>query len=192
MYRMYRGSREFGVVAILIATNIIIFLATYFLDNLFYFLALKPSLVLVQPWTLVTSMFVHSGISHIFGNMVTLYFFGGFLSQLIGEKRLLFLYLLGGVLGNILYVMLAPSYSVAVGASGAVFAVGGALAVMRPKVKVFIFPIPVPLPLWVAVVGGFFILSFFPNVAWQAHLGGLLYGLVWGYLFRRRERRSIY
>ena len=78
--------------------------------------------------------------------------------------------------------------SIAVGASGAVFAVGGALAVMRPKLKVFIFPIPLPLNLWIAVIGGLVILSFLPYVAWQAHLGGLIVGLIAGYIFRRKER----
>jgi membrane associated rhomboid family serine protease len=59
---------------------------------------------------------------------------------------------------------------------------------MRPRLRVFIFPIPAPLPLWAAVIGGFLILSFFPGVAWQAHLGGLVLGLAAGYFFRKRER----
>ncbi|GAI53526.1 unnamed protein product, partial [marine sediment metagenome] len=95
---------------------------------------------------------------------------------------------IGGILGNILYILLAPPLSIAIGASGAVFALGGVLAIMRPKLRVLVFPIPVPLPLWAAVIGGFLIISFFPNVAWQAHLGGLAFGLTIGYFFRRRER----
>jgi membrane associated rhomboid family serine protease len=79
-----------------------------------------------------------------------------------------------------------------VGASGAIFALGGALAMLRPKLPVLVFPIPVPMPLWIAVIGSFVVLSFIPSVAWQAHLGGLIVGLVAGYFFRRRERRSYY
>ena len=89
-------------------------------------------------------------------------------------------------------MLLAPSSYIAVGASGAIFALGGALAVMRPRLKVFVFPVPVPVPLWAAVIGGFFIISLLPGIAWQAHLGGLVFGLIAGYFFRRRERYLSY
>ncbi len=90
-------------------------------------------------------------------------------------------------MGSVWFIFLASPYSIAVGASGAVFALGGALAVMRPKLRVFVFPIPVPLPLWSAVIGGFLIISLFPHIAWQAHLGGLVFGLIAGCFFRKRE-----
>jgi len=90
--------------------------------------------------------------------------------------------------GNVLFILLAPPLSIVIGASGAVFALGGALTVMRPKLRVFVFPLPVPIPLWSAVIGGFLIISLFPHIAWQAHLGGLVSGLIAGYFFRKRER----
>ncbi len=106
---------------------------------------------------------------------------------------MLLIYFGGGVLGNIFFVLLGTLLNpdlaaVAVGASGAVFALGGALTVMQPNLRVFIFPIPAPLPLWVAVIGGFVILSFLPYVAWEAHLGGLLFGLIVGYILKGRGR----
>ena len=119
--------------------------------------------------------------------MLTLYFFGTYLSRLVGESKLLIAYFCGGIVGNVLFILLAPPYSIAIGASGAVFALGGALAVMRPKLRVFVFPIPAPIPLWSAVIGGFLIISLFPHIAWQAHLGGLVFGLIAGYFFRKRE-----
>jgi len=120
--------------------------------------------------------------------MLTLYFFGSYLSRLVGERNFLVVYFLGGILGNIFYLFIASPFSIAIGASGAVFAVGGALTVLRPKLTVFIIPIPVPIPLWIAVIGGFLILSFFPGVAWQAHLGGLVLGLAAGLFFKRQRR----
>ncbi|MBI4283397.1 MAG: rhomboid family intramembrane serine protease [Chloroflexi bacterium] len=142
-----------------------------------------------MPWTIVTNLFIHApfpAIWHVAGNMLTLYFFGSYLIQLIGERYFLIIYFVGGLVGNIFFMLLASPFSTAIGASGAVFAVGGALTVLRPKLPVFIFPIPVPIPLWVAVIGGFLIIS--PGIAWQAHLGGLLLGLMVGYFFRRQRR----
>jgi len=186
----YRSYRRFSLTPIwaLIGLNLLLFIATWVVPELIFFLGLKPAGVLARPWTMVTNLFLHGGIGHILANMITLYFFGRFLCLLVGDKKFLIVYFVGGILGNILYILLAPPLSIAIGASGAVFALGGVLTVMRPRLRVFVFPIPIPLPLWAAVIGGFLIISFFPNVAWQAHFGGLAFGLIMGYFFRRRER----
>jgi len=149
---------------------------------------LAPAGFAERPWTILTSLFLHGSFGHILGNMITLYFFGKYLRLLVGSSKFLLVYFIGGTLGGILYMLLAPPLSIAIGASGAVFALGGALAVMRPKLRVLVFPVPVPMPLWAAVIGGFVIISFLPNVAWQAHLGGLAFGAIGGYFFRRKER----
>lgn len=167
-------------------------MATAIVPKLIFLLGLQPAGFLSRPWTIVTSMFIHAGLWHVLANMMTLYFFGSAVFRLVAQGKFLFVYFIGGILGNILFILLAPPLSIAVGASGAVFALGGVLTMMRPKLRVFIFPIPVPIPLWVAVIGGFFILSFMPLIAWQAHLGGLILGLIAGYFFRRRERYSFY
>jgi len=187
----YRSYRRFSLntIWVLIAINVILFIATTINRDLIFLLGLNPISFLARPWTIVSNLFVHSGLWHIIVNMLALYFFGTYLSRLIGERKFLIVYFGGGILGNIAYLLLLPSpFSIAIGASGAIFALGGALAVMRPKLRVFLFPIPAPIPLWIAVIGGFFILILLPNVAWQAHLGGLVLGLIAGYLFRRKER----
>ena len=173
---------------VIIAINLLLLVASLIFTELLFYLGLIPAFLWSHPWTIVTSMFMHSGLWHCTANMLTLYFFGSYLSRLIGDSKFLIIYFSGGILGNVLYILLGDPLSIAVGASGAVFALGGALAVMRPKLKVFIFPIPIPLNLWIAVIGGFVILSFLPYVAWQAHLGGLIVGLIAGYIFRRKER----
>jgi len=120
--------------------------------------------------------------------MITLYFFGTYFNRLVGEKRFLIVYFVGGFVGNFFLLLLSglAPYTLALGASGAVFAIAGGLVILRPRLPVIIFPIPIPMPLFVAVLGGFVILSFLPSVAWQAHLGGLIVGLIAGYIFRRR------
>jgi len=186
----YRRYQRFNLnpIWIIIAINSFMFVATSVSPRLTSLLGLMPAIFLSQTWTIVTSLFIHSGLWHLLANMMTLYFFGSYFPRLVGDSKFLVVYFSGGILGNILYILLGEPLSIAVGASGAIFALGGALAMMRPKLRVFIFPIPIPLPLSIAVIGGFIILSFVPFVAWQAHLGGLIVGLISGYIFRRKER----
>lgn len=187
VYRSHRGS-EFFPIWFLIGANLLLFIVTLIAPTLIVFLGLIPASIVDRPWTIVSSIFLHSSIGHILANMITLYFFGRYLCALLGERKFLIVYFIGGVLGNILYILLAPPLSIAIGASGAIFALGGILVIMRPRLKVLVFPLPAPLPLWAAVIGGFLIISFLPNVAWQAHLGGLAFGLTIGYFFRKKER----
>jgi membrane associated rhomboid family serine protease len=175
-------------VLVLIAVNVVLYIATLADPDLIYTLGLQPSTWVERPWTLLTNLFIHGGLWHLAANMITLFFFGRYLSMMVGESRFLIVYFLGGIIGNFFFILLGPSDTLVIGASGAVFAVGGAFTLLAPKMKVFVFPIPVPLPLWVAVIGGFIILSFLPFVAWEAHLGGLLVGLAAGYFFKKRQR----
>ena len=163
------------------------FIATIISLDVLLNLGLVPVAFLDRPWTIVTNLFVHSGFWHIFGNMITFYFFGSFLSRLVGQNKLLMLYFGGGILGNILYILLGEPISIAVGASGAVYAIAGALVVMMPNLRVMLYFF-IPMPLWVVVLVFMVIFSFIPYVAWQAHLGGLIAGLIAGYFFRRQQR----
>ena len=187
MHKSYRRSL-LNPIWVLIGTNVLLFIITLAMPRIILFFGLMPAGVASRPWTVLTCLFLHAGIGHILGNMITLYFFGRYLRALVGDKRFLIVYFVGGMLGSLCYMLLAPPLSISIGASGAVFAVGGVLTVMRPKLKVLVFPIPVPLPLWSAIIGGFVIISFFPNVAWQSHLGGLVFGLVMGYFLRKQEQ----
>ena len=180
---------------VLIVVNIIIFILTTIDSELINVLALNAINVFHFPWTMVTSMFVHLGPWHLIFNMWTLYFFGTYLSRLVGWGRFFIVYFCGGILGGVFYILMASPFTWVAGASGAIFALGGAMAVMRPNIKVIVFPIPAPIPLWIAVIGGFVILTLLSNsmnIAWQAHMGGLVFGLIMGYFFRRRERSSSY
>ena len=158
--------------------------------------ALSDRLAMAKPisesgyFTIMTSIFVHANFTHILFNMVALYFFGIFCLQLIDAKRFIAVYLIGGVVGNILFLLIGPSDSLVVGASGAIFAIGGVLAAMRPTQRVYAYFI-IPMPLWVFIFGSFIIVAFIPGVAWQGHLGGLLVGLAAGLFFRQQERKRL-
>ena len=187
--RTYRAV-SLSVLWFLVALNVVIFVITLLRPEIIYFLGLTPGLLPQQPWTIISSMFVHSipWPWHILFNMVALYFLGSFLIRAAGEKSFLAVFLLGGVAGNLFFILLANPFSTGIGASGGVFALAGALAVIVPRVPVFILFIPIPMPLWIAVIILLAISFLFSNIAWQAHLGGLLLGLVAGFIFRRRRR----
>jgi membrane associated rhomboid family serine protease len=181
------GGSNLSSLWVLIGINMVVFIAARINDNVVMQLGLVPSLFGERPWTIVTNMFVHYDFWHIFGNMLTLFYFGRALLQLVGQNRFLLLYFGGGILGNILYIWLGAPQSIAIGASGAVYAIAGALAIMIPRVRVFAYFF-IPMPLWLLVLVFFVLWSFIPGVAWQAHVGGLAAGLIAGFFFRRRTR----
>ncbi len=190
-YGRYQGFRM-DLILWLITMNLLMFVLTALAAiagrvSLVSLLGVRGATFLSQPWTLFTAMWLHGSFWHILANMITLHFFGSYLSRLVGNRKFLLVYLIGGVVGNLLFALIASPFATAIGASGAIFAAGGALAMMRPKTPVYVFPIPAPIPLIGAVIGGFVVLSFFPGIAWEAHLGGLIVGLIAGYFFRRQE-----
>ncbi len=200
------GPVSLNVLWFLIALNAIIFMLEVVIgeypiiknneivNEVVLVLGLRPDQLTQHPWTIISSMFVHGNFTHILFNMIGLYFLGSFLIRAVGERSFLTVFLLGGLVGNLCFVLFAHLADLTLtgfGASGAVYALGGALVIMVPRAPVLIFPIPVPMPLWVAIII-FFFLSFVPGIAWQAHVGGLLLGLAAGLDFRRRMRVYYY
>ena len=130
--------RKEPVTAGLILLNILVFLAVEFTgssQNTMHMLdcgaAYTPMIVQGgEYYRLFTCMFLHFGIEHLLNNMLVLFVLGSRLERVIGKIKFLLIYLLGGVLGNIisLYLKLhAQNFAVSAGASGAVFAVMGAM-----------------------------------------------------------------
>ncbi|ODS42445.1 MAG: hypothetical protein MSIBF_03750 [Candidatus Altiarchaeales archaeon IMC4] len=175
----------FGAVETLIIANFVMFILTltspeWFFQNF----AMSPGSFMGEPWTLITSIFMHADVSHILFNMIALFFLGAYLEGLVGENRFLKIYFVGGIAGSVLFLLIANRNEVVVGASGAIFAVAATMAILRPNIKMFVFPIPFPIPLYIAVFGVMVILSFQPGTAWQGHIGGLLAGVYFGLKLR--------
>jgi len=182
--------RRYKSIWILIAINTLMFIVTSIRPDIGNSLAVTKPILNSNYWAILTAMFVHANLLHILGNMLTLYFFGTFCLQLLDDKWFWLVYFIGGIFGNILFLLIGPANSAAVGASGAIFAIGGLIAAMRPNQKVYLYFI-VPMPLWVGIGLGFVLTVIIPGVAWQAHLGGLIVGLIAGFFFRQRERRRL-
>ncbi|MBN2478352.1 rhomboid family intramembrane serine protease [Candidatus Micrarchaeota archaeon] len=153
---------------------------------------LDPSTVLQKPWTIVTSMFLHGGLTHLFFNGYALFLFGLILERKIGGNEFIKLYFASGIIAGLVYVLTvflgAPAIP-ALGASGAIYGVLGAVAVLRPDMKIFFFFFPMKMKyaavLWVIIE---FLGTFNPysGIASAAHLGGLVAGLVYAYFLKKR------
>jgi len=147
---------------------------------------LDPELVEERPWTLVTHIFLHGNFWHFLFNMLFLLFFATVLERKVGSLRFLLIFFLSGIVAGIGWSLTA--ISPAVGASGALYGVFGALAVLMPRMKMYIFPLPIPLEMWMMAIL-FAILNFlmigtnYP-IAFTAHLSGLFFGVLAGFLFK--------
>jgi membrane associated rhomboid family serine protease len=190
-----------------ILINIIAFFGFIILQNLIdpnkavAGIALMPSMILAGKglWTFVTSMFMHAGLTHLLVNMISLMFIGSFVEKLVGKKRFLYLYFAAGLFAGLFFVAIAAVTGVdlniyAVGASGAIFGLGGLLAVLTPKLPVLVFFI-IPMPMWAAMgflMFGIWALSITMGlpIGNVAHLGGLIVGLGYGFHLKKKYPRK--
>lgn len=148
--------------------------------------ALVSSDVVSRPWILVTSIFLHSGLLHLLYNGFGLFLFGLLLEKKVGMKKFLLVFFASGIFAS---VAASFFYHSALGASGAVFGVIGALAVLTPLTVVWVYYIPMPLFVAAAVwaVGDLFGFIMPSNVANAAHLAGLFFGVLLGFVLRGRK-----
>jgi membrane associated rhomboid family serine protease len=146
-------------------------------DGIYQELAYAPAFTDLEPWRMLTSAFLHSQgfILHIVLNMYTLWIFGQALEPLLGRIRFLAVYLLSAIGGSVGFLLLTPVYPVGgpvgvVGASGAIFGLFGAMLVVQRHRG------GDTRQLWVLIAINGVIGFMVPQIAWQAHLGGLVTG----------------
>jgi len=151
--------------------------------------ALVSANVLFAPWTLVTSIFLHGSVDHLLYNMFALALFGMILESIIGGKKFLMLFFSGGIFASIGAALFYPS---AIGASGAIFAILGALTILRPRMVVWVAGIPMPMFVAAAVWALMDLVGMFApgQTANAAHLFGLAFGLVYGYTLVKKFREE--
>ncbi len=187
------------------------------LQNVFYLFGLVPARYSLPKWAYIhglsfddylsflTNMFLHGGWLHILGNMWFLYLFGSRVEDQMGHIRFLVFYLLSGIAANVIFFLLNIHLTIPeFGASGAIAGVMGAYIIMFPKARIltlipiFLFPFFVELSAFF-YIGFWFILQLLSGalsfasqktggVAWLAHIGGFLTGMVLLPFFRKKER----
>ncbi|MEV8226134.1 rhomboid family intramembrane serine protease [Streptomyces sp. NPDC079167] len=141
-----------------------------------------------QWYRLVTSMFLHQEVWHIAFNMLGLWWLGGPLEAALGRARYLALYLLSGLAGSALTYAIADPGQGSLGASGAVFGLLGATAVLMRRMNYDMRPVIALL-----VVNLIFTFNPWGGIAWQAHVGGLVAGalIAIAMVHAPRERRNL-
>lgn len=161
----------------------------------FYVTSSVPSLLL-KPWTLLTYQFFHGGFLHILFNMLILYMFGRIFREFLGNKKILPVYIMGGLAGAVLYIVfynIFPFFDAAVdnstmlGASASVMAIMVAISTLRPNYEVFLFGLVRVKIIYIALffVGMDVLTMLDSNSGGHiAHLGGA----VFGYVFTRQLR----
>lgn len=196
----------------IIAINILVFFAMLLVRVFFTFsgagtlyqsfrnLLMMPadiSQILTQPWSILTYMFFHEGLFHILFNMLFLFWFGQLLHEYLGSRKLANIYILGGLAGALLYVVMyniSPYFSEVVsssrmlGASAGVYAVVVAAATLSPNTTFFLLLLG---PVKIKYIAIFYVLIAFVNSAGEnaggelAHLGGAALGFIYVYQLQK-------
>ncbi|RDH74922.1 rhomboid family intramembrane serine protease [Mycolicibacterium moriokaense] len=172
----------------LIAINAVLFVAQIASRNIQAALAMWSPAVADGEWyRLITSAFLHNGITHILFNMFALFVVGPPLEVWLGRLRFSALYLLSALGGSVLVYLFSPLNAATVGASGAVFGLFAATFVVARKVNVDIR--------WVVImiVINLVITFTVPSISWQGHLGGLVTGglVAVAYAYAPRDNRVL-
>jgi len=204
-------SRKLPYITIfLIFLNVFIFIFTYFSPN-FEEIILKygaiPARILKGEAipTLITSMFLHEGFLHLIGNMWFLWLFGDNVEQNLGKIKFLFFYFLCGILAGLSHILLVSGKEAmlpVIGASGAISGVLGGYLILYPKNKIRAFfmlyfrPVIFSVPAYF-YIGIWFLYQFLsigvPSpVAYFAHIGGFIAGMVFVLLLRKKVIKKDY
>ncbi|MGW2725941.1 rhomboid family intramembrane serine protease [Streptomyces sp. NPDC001494] len=186
------------VTKILIAINIAVFIAVRAESSLVDHLVLvgewppkpyQPTMGVAEGeyYRFLSSMFTHQEIWHIAFNMLSLWWIGGPLEAALGRARYLALYFVSGLAGGALTYLLEGPSTASLGASGAIFGLFGATAVLMRRLNYDMRPVIALLVINLIITFGW------GGIAWQAHIGGLVAGVVTGYamVHAPRERRSL-
>ncbi|GLR18769.1 rhomboid family intramembrane serine protease [Portibacter lacus] len=191
-----------------IVVNLIVFIFQLTMDGdelrqFFFTFGSIPKVVLNGDnyFSLFSSMFLHSGLMHIIGNMIFLWVFADNIEAVIGNANFLLFYLLGGLFASAGHILFNIDSNIpSVGASGAISAVLGAYIVLFPKsrikvlffIKIFYVSAFLFLGFWIIqqVISGFSNMgpetAQSSGVAWWAHIGGFVFGVAAGFFFKKR------
>ena len=198
------------VTLILITLNILVFLYQIFSPQGLQYFVFKMGAIpyeithftmvthiprIFPPLTLLTSLFLHGSFLHLFGNMLYLWIFGNNIEDFLGPFRFILFYLLSGLGASLVHVVFHPASLIPmIGASGAIAGILGAYFLLYPGARVLTLVF-----IWIQPIPAFFILGLWfiaqvmnigigGGVAWFAHIGGFLIGIVLIRIYSKKRR----
>ena len=192
----------------LIIANVAVFFICLLFPTVHYFLVKEGALypvfynangtlhfnTLFMPWQLVSYMFLHADLSHLFFNMFSLWMFGGVIERTLGRNRFLAFYFISGIGAGLCQILMQlftadSPFAATIGASGACYGILLAFGLLYPNQKIYLLIPPIPIKAkWLVI--GYAILEAYlafntdSNIAHLAHLGGMLFGLLCLYNWR--------
>jgi membrane associated rhomboid family serine protease len=199
--RVKNNFQQQGVLTQIIIVNIAVFLTLNLVGNLSH-LYLTPYLALpvggygflFKFWTLFTYMFTHENLGHIFWNMILFYFTAQIFFTILGQSKLLYVYVMSGLSGGFLVLVLGLLFpasfgnSLLLGASAAILGVGAVMAIYLPNYIVYLFGV-VELRykyFYLITFGVSTIIDFSINTGGKiSHIGGALFGVLYGYNLKK-------
>ena len=200
-YRYSSNDNFPPVVKNLLIINVLVFILQNVLDKRIYFtqlIGLWPiNSSMFQLWQVVTHMFAHGGMFHIFFNMFALWMFGRILENLWGGKKFLIFYMLCGLGAAAIHLgvqYFTGTFSMAVGASGAVYGLLVAFAFLFPNTPLYLMFIPIPIKAKWAITGilvldiVFGFSSANTGIAHAAHVGGAITGFIIVWYWKKKGR----
>ena len=148
-------------------------------DAVYPQVTLSPINLLAAPWTIIASMFGHADLEHILFNMLALFMFGSVLENRVGTGKFLLIYFVSGILGSVGFMLFSSPFSTALGASGAIYGIIGALVLLEPNLTVYFYFVPLPMymvgPIYALIE--LFYMGSADSIAHSAHLLGFFGGL---------------
>lgn len=193
-------SKSYGTLAI-ISINIMVFIALKAFPNITNELVLNPYVedIIKRPWTLVSVFFSHEAPIHIISNMALILFFGTALEKVTNAKTIIIVYMISGFIGSLTFIPVAPliGYTTyATGASAAAFGIVAAYGAMRPDTKIAGYK-AITWTYTLFAVNAFLtiaavlkITNIDSAVGSAAHAVGIIIGLIYGYMLRKKTFSS--
>ncbi|PBQ32304.1 hypothetical protein CNR22_11165 [Sphingobacteriaceae bacterium] len=190
------------VLTQIIIVNVAIFLTVNIVGNVSHLqlvdylgMPVNSNSFLRKFWTLFTYMFTHEGLGHVFWNMVNFYFMAQIFFTIMGQRTLLYLYVMSGITGGALLIILGMLFPAAfnqgnatlIGASASVLGVGAVMAIYSPNYTVFLFGVfQLPYKYFYLII---FVVTTLIDLSENtggkiSHMGGALFGVIYGYALK--------